>query len=109
MTVEEAISKVRWRFAKTYAKTHPHEYIVRSQCEDASAFDEICEAIRKDGHTERFFSTVNTYLSVGEYTYWRMGDVINRRWNAIYYVDEKGIIRKIEGWEEKLNAGILHG
>lgn len=108
MKLNEAIRRCRWQFAKTYANTHPHEYIVRSQCDCPEAFDTICECIRKDGHTERFFSTTNTYLMEGEYTYWRMGDVVNRRWNAIYYTDANGVIRKTSDWREWIDDNVLH-
>lgn len=107
--IEDIINAERWRFAITYAKTSPHEYIVRGRCSDVRNFDCLCEYIKNNGHYEYFFNHRYTYCSIGAFTYWVMGDVINRRWNDIYYVNEKKQVCMVEDWEEKLNDGrILH-
>ena len=100
----------RWAFAKTYAKSNPHEYIVREKCSNVDFFDTLCEYIKSNGHVEYFFSHRGIYLTLGDYTYWQMGDVINRRWNDMYKVDKNTKqISKVDNWKELLQDGrILH-
>ena len=104
------INNENWTFAKTYENSHPHEYIVRDKCSSVEFFDKLCEYIKNNGHIEYFFGHENTYLSIGKYTYWRMGKVINRRWNDMYKVDEvTKEITKVDNWKELLQDGrILH-
>ena len=102
----KAINNNKWRFAKTYANTHPHEYIVRSKCDNVDDFDALCEYIKNNGHIEYFFNIRGTYMSIGDYTYWVMGDVINRRWNDMYYVNPNTKqIMKVNNWKELLKDG----
>ena len=50
-----------------------------------------------------------TALATGVALYWVMGDVINRRWNDIYKINQNKQIYLVEDWKEKLNDGrILH-
>ncbi len=108
--IQDIIGKEAWTFAKTYAKTHPHEYIVRCRCSSGEAFDAICEYIQKNGHYEYFFNKRGVYCSIGNYTYWIMGDVVNRRWNDMYYLTPGRQIMKAENWKEMLEDGrVLHG
>ena len=44
------IEDTPWTFAKTYAKTWPHEYIVREKV-DLHLFIELAEHIDKHGYT----------------------------------------------------------
>lgn len=100
--IEKIINGFHWIFAKTYQNSHPHEYIVRSKCGDVESFDLLCELIKKNGHIEYFFTSENIYLSVGDYTYWVIGNVINRRWNDIYILNEKNQISKVKNWKQIL-------
>lgn len=103
------VSSEVWHFAKTYANSNPHEYIVRSKCKSVDFFDALCEYIKNNGHIEYFYGHSGTYVVIGEYTYWKMGDVINRRWNDMYYVDKAKQIIKVENWKELLEDGrVLH-
>lgn len=107
--IQDIIEAEKWRFAITYANTYPHEYIVRGRCSSVSNFEALCEYIKKNGHYEYFFNKRYTYCSIGDYTYWVMGDVINRRWNDIYKINQNKQIYLVEDWKEKLNDGrILH-
>lgn len=109
INIEDIIKAEKWRFAVTYAKTSPHEYIVRHRCSCANDFDLLCEYIEKNGHYEYFFNHRYTYCPIGDFTYWVMGDVINRRWNDIYYVNANKQVCMVEDWKEKLNDGrVLH-
>lgn len=104
------IGKENWRFSKTYANSNPHEYIVRNKCSSIEDFDFLCELIKNNGHIEYFYNHRGTYLSIGDFTYWVMGDVINRRWNDMYIVDKNTKqIKKVDNWKELLEDGrILH-
>jgi hypothetical protein len=64
-----------WVFAKTYAKTWPHEYIVRDQVDDA-LFVGLVEFIRKNGDIERFYDSKFIYFHGPDHVYWTMGDPI---------------------------------
>lgn len=106
MNIIDIINNNKWRFAKTYANTHPHEYIVKGRCSSDEDFDFLCEYIKKNGETQHFFNWTGTYLSIGDYTYWAMGNVINRRWNDMYFVDEKTKkIFKVDNWKELIKDG----
>ena len=97
------VESEKWIFAKTYAKSNPHEYIVRSRCHSVDFFDALCEYIKNNGHIEYFYNHCGTYVSIGDYTYWQMGDVINRRWNDMYIVNPKTKqIEKVKNWKELL-------
>ena len=49
-----------WIFAKTYAKTWPHEYIDNY------------------GYQSKFYNQLTTYFDYDGYTYWHMENIINR-------------------------------
>lgn len=73
----EFIGDVTWIFAKTYAKTWPHEYIVQEKV-DEGLFLEFADFIDKYGYEEFFYETKQLYFDVGGYTYWHMENIINR-------------------------------
>lgn len=66
-----------WTFAKTYAKTWPHEYIVREKV-DAALFDEFAAFIDQNGYESHFYQAKQIYLDLGSHTYWHMDNIINR-------------------------------
>lgn len=101
----ELIKSEKWRFAWTYKNTHPHEYIVKEKCSSMITFDNICEYIKNNGHYEFFFNKRGLYCTIGEYTYWVMGSVINRRWNDMYYLTPNKQIVKVDNWKELLEDG----
>ena len=105
MKLNEIINSFSWTFAKSYTNTNPHEYIVRTKCGNVENFDFLCECIKKNGTVQYFFNNENLYLEVGDYTYWVMGQVINRRWNDMYVVDKFKKIRKVDNWKELLQDG----
>ncbi len=71
------IKQTQWIFAKTYAKTWPHEYIVEEQV-DSELFSELAEHIDTFGHKEYFYKKQMTYFGYENHTYWHMGNIINR-------------------------------
>ena len=108
MEIEKLFDSFKWRFAKTYANSNPHEYIVRDKDCNNDVFDSICEYIKKNGHYEYFYNHKGIYISVGNFTYWIDDNILNRRWNDMYYVEDKKIY-KVENWRELLKDGrVLH-
>lgn len=65
----------KWTFAKTYAATWPHEYIVRERV-DESLFVALVTHIRAHGYEGRFYRRAITYFDDGGYVYWTMGGPI---------------------------------
>ena len=94
-----------WKFATTYAKTAPHEYLVKKwlSVEDRKLFERLVQAINKDYVIGYFYGHENKYLILGDYYYWYMPvypdnmavDLINRtttdyleyRDGAYYYIE----------------------
>jgi len=76
--IEKFIESADWVFAKTYAKTAPHEYAVREK--NPSLEDEFVyfvKFIRKHGYKEMFWNKAYTCYDVGEWKYWTMGNPID--------------------------------
>jgi len=69
------VDNQNWIFAKTYAKTWPHEYIVRSKV-DETLFVELVEHIRANGYVGKFYEMDITYFDEDGIVYWTMGDPI---------------------------------
>ncbi|MFZ3333724.1 MAG: hypothetical protein WA197_24005 [Candidatus Acidiferrales bacterium] len=67
----------RWKFAKTYADTWPHEYIVQEEV-DNELFPSLARHIDARGYEAHFYKTKNVCFDYGEYTYWRVENIINR-------------------------------
>lgn len=64
-----------WVFAKTYAKTWPHEYIVRDKV-DETLFIGLVKHIRANGYIGKFYRMDITYFDEDGIVYWTMGDPI---------------------------------
>jgi hypothetical protein len=69
------VNSQSWIFAKTYAKTWPHEYIVRDQVDEA-LFIVLVEHIRVNGYVGKFYKMDITYFDEDGMVYWTMGDPI---------------------------------
>ncbi len=69
---DSSIDKLNWIFAKTYAKTWPHEYIVREEM-DETLFIQLVEHIRHYGYRGKFYSKSITYFDYLNRVYWTMG------------------------------------
>jgi hypothetical protein len=74
-SLKSFIEKSSWIFAKTYAKTWPHEYIVRDQVDEA-LFIALVEHIRANGYVGKFYKMDITYFDEDGMVYWTMGDPI---------------------------------
>lgn len=93
------VASTRWRFAKTYVESYPHEYTLVAWG-DAEAFRQAIDCIERWGVVEPFWGSRRKYLYVGDRKYWHMGDVssanvkdhptlINRTWlDVARYRDE---------------------
>lgn len=78
----------KWKFATTYAKTAPHEYLVKRWLsdDDQKQFERLVQAINKDYVIGYFYGHENKYLILDDYYYWYMPcypgnmavDLINR-------------------------------
>ena len=93
------IANEKWTFAKTYADTWPHEYIVRERV-DECLFVEFVLHIRKYGYEGQFYSKKIVYFDQDGYTYWTMGAP----------VEETIIINRTQKentYEERLKNGTL--
>ena len=81
--LQEFIESTPWVFAKTYAKTWPHEYIVRDRV-DQSRFLELVSHIRQHGYQGEFYRKPITYFDYEGRVYWTMGapieetNIVNR-------------------------------
>ena len=76
-SVEEAkafAERHKWKFATTYAKTAPHEYLIKKWLsnKDRKQFERLVQAINKDSVIGYFYGHENRYLILGDYYYWYM-------------------------------------
>lgn len=80
MQFTDFINSGKWTFAKTYAKTAPHEYIVRDHLsdEDKNAFDAFLDLINKEGYEQKFYNTTYKYYNISDKRYWVIENVLNR-------------------------------
>jgi hypothetical protein len=83
-------ASARWRFAKTYVRSYPHEYTLAEWSSDDD-FHRAIGVIESSGVVERFWTADRKYLYVDSHVYWHMGDassndeadrpeLINRSW-----------------------------
>lgn len=69
--VRAFVESSSWRFAKTYASTWPHEYVVRT-AENAQMILALARHIFARGTDGRFYSQVRKYHHEGGKVYWSM-------------------------------------
>jgi hypothetical protein len=114
----EFVRTSRWRFAKTYVETYPHEYTLE-RWGDAAALSRAVQCIERWGVVEPFWSARRKYLHLDGRKYWHMGDaasgkpeerptLINRSWldvgryredaRALGY-DDESLDRLTARWE----------
>ena len=87
--IKSFIGNSTWIFAKTYAKTWPHEYIVQEKV-DNNLFLKLAEHIDTFGHEEYFYKKKMTYFDYDSHVYWHMENIINRcDASETYWVREK--------------------
>lgn len=66
----------KWKFATSYAKTAPHEYLVKKWLpeEDSLLFERLVQTIKKESVVGYFYGHKNNYLILGDHYYWYMID-----------------------------------
>ena len=73
--LQEWAKKQKWVFAKTYAKTAPHEYLVLKTLEseeDRKMFFELARRIFDQGYMGQFWTKEYKYYDMDGYKYWSM-------------------------------------
>jgi len=75
--LKEFIEKQDWTFAKTYAETWPHEYIVQERV-NAELYLELAYHIDNYGYENYFYQTKQIYFDYNGFAYWHMENIINR-------------------------------
>ena len=75
--VKSFVGYTPWIFAKTYAKTWPHEYIVQEKV-DNGLFLQLANHIDTFGHEEYFYKKKMVYFDYDGHVYWHMENIINR-------------------------------
>ncbi|MBX3722416.1 MAG: hypothetical protein KF713_11310 [Turneriella sp.] len=105
--IKQFINDVDWIWAKTYALTWPHHYIVRKYV-DGKLFNAMVTHIRNHGTEGRFYRKRIIYFEEEGLVYWTMVPPMgNPDW---YPVDEEIIINrcpKEHTYESRLMAGTL--
>ena len=97
--VRQFVDSATWTFAKTYAATWPHEYIVRRP-ENAAMILALARHIFEHGVDGRFYNDVRKYHHEDGKVYWSM-DATPEGTGLINRCDEAGT------YEARLAAGTL--
>lgn len=75
--LKKFIDDTPWTFAKTYAETWPHEYIVRDQVDEVF-FVDLVNHIRAHGYEDTFYKKSITYFDEDGMVYWTMGEPVQK-------------------------------
>lgn len=72
------IERAHWIWAKTYATTAPHWYIVKHQ--HPGLFYRLAVAIKAEGEDREYRDTgqIHRYLVIGESQFWQIGVILYR-------------------------------
>jgi len=71
--IRNFVATTPWRFARTYAATWPHEYVVRNAT-NAPMILALARHIFEHGVEGRFYSQIRRYHHEGGKVYWSMAD-----------------------------------
>jgi hypothetical protein len=97
--VRRFVESTVWRFAKTYAATWPHEYVVRTP-ENAAMILALARHIFEYGTEGRFYGDIRKYHHEGGKVYWSM-DQAPEATGLVNRCDEA------QTYEARLAAGTL--
>ena len=75
--LQDFIAVCTWTFAKSYADTWPHEYIVRKNV-DEELFVQLVQHIRAHGYEDLFYEKPITYFDHDGMVYLTMGSPIEK-------------------------------
>lgn len=97
--VRQFVESTTWTFAKTYAATWPHEYVVENP-ENAAMILALARHIFEHGTDGRFYSQIRKYHHEGGKVYWSMDDSAEDT-DLINRCDE------VQTYEARLAAGTV--
>lgn len=67
----QLIEAAPWRWAKTYANSWPHEYVLHPEDNVKELFLEYCTRVCSgEAVLGKFFKKENDYLFIGDFKYW---------------------------------------
>ncbi|MDP3699261.1 MAG: hypothetical protein Q8R47_06790 [Nanoarchaeota archaeon] len=77
---KELIEQNQWIFAKTYAKTAPHEYIVKYKIDSKwwTIMVDFATFINKEGYEYMFFDKKYICYNYKEHRYWTMDEDVEK-------------------------------
>lgn len=93
------VESTAWTFAKSYANTWPHEYVVKTS-QNATMLLALARHIFAHGVDGRFYSQIRKYHHEGGKVYWSMDDTPEET-DLINRCDEA------QTWEARRAAGTL--
>lgn len=91
--IRSFIERQSWTFAKTYAKTSPHEWLCKDKLEreeEKQEFEYFVTFIREHGCRKKFKKSFYTHFDLDGFSYWTMGApleitiIINRHGLGFY-------------------------
>jgi len=97
--LKDFIKNSKWIYAKTYAATWPHDYILRDRV-DEDLFIQMVKHIRRFGYKGPFYKKKYTYFEEDGYVYWIMGAPIEETTGINRYTKENT-------YEYRLKMGTL--
>lgn len=105
--IKNFVDHVPWIFAKTYAATWPHHYIVKDHV-DEDLFLKLVKHIRTNGYVGSFYHLKITYFEEDDMVYWTM--VPPEGHNKWYPPEKENIVNrcpKESTYEYRLEYGTL--
>ena len=102
----EVVRTLEFKFAKTYGRTHPHEYCWAEDPVTLEKVQALNKYVQEHGEKELFYTTEFDVLFIDEHKYWSMDywqntQILNRNWD---YKNEDGTINKSKTESKKDNG-----
>lgn len=91
------VDSLSFTFAKTFAKTAPHEYAMADEgTKELEIIRALNKYIQKHGEIEKFWDKVYQVVYVKSHKYWSVGEwhvtrFLNRNWD---YIDSDGLVNR---------------
>jgi hypothetical protein len=83
------LSNQNWIFAKTYAKTTPHYYIIKDHLnqEDQKIYSQFVKFVFENGYIDPFYNNNYIAIDINGYKYWTMGIIENQEKPYEYIIE----------------------
>jgi hypothetical protein len=83
------LSNQSWIFAKTYAKTTPHYYIIKDHLnqEDQKIYSQFVKFVFENGYIDPFYNNNYIAIDINGYKYWTMGIIENQEKPYEYIIE----------------------